>query len=239
MAFHPFYPFFEEEILINRRYIYDDYIKETLSYFKSMINLFKTRFPSSQIFYRAQKGNNWQNNSDQKGNKKIPIPFTKERLFPFKDRSKEGRVNPKGIPCLYLTNNIETCIMETRPWFKEILSVATFTIKDGLTFIDFSDKFIKDNPNYNKINDDSFLLNFWFDINDAYSTPLSNDDDTAYYAPTQILSELIKNEKYDGVIYNSKLGSGINIALFNMENADYIDCNLYTVNELSCFYSEL
>src|ERR1035441_9992943 len=35
-------------------------------------------------------------------------PHPLERMKPLKNRAQEGRVNPKGIPCLYLPTDAET-----------------------------------------------------------------------------------------------------------------------------------
>ncbi len=35
-------------------------------------------------------------------------PHPLERMKPRKDRAQEGRVNPKGIPCLYVATDAET-----------------------------------------------------------------------------------------------------------------------------------
>lgn len=41
-----------------------------------------------------------------------PRPFGHSRMKPLRDRASEGRVNPKGIPALYLARHRETALSE-------------------------------------------------------------------------------------------------------------------------------
>ncbi|MBM3502686.1 MAG: RES domain-containing protein [Alphaproteobacteria bacterium] len=44
-----------------------------------------------------------------------PAPFGRDEMKPLEDRSPEGRVNPKGVPVLYLSTTRETAMSEIRP----------------------------------------------------------------------------------------------------------------------------
>src|SRR5260370_32127697 len=66
------------------------------------------------------------------------VPFGAERMMPLSDRQTEGRVNPKGIPCLYLSTNGNTAMSEVRPWVGSRLSLAQFQIRKSLTLVDCS-----------------------------------------------------------------------------------------------------
>jgi hypothetical protein len=45
----------------------------------------------------------------------------------------------------------------------------------------------------------------WKHINQAFSEPVTDSDNTADYIPTQILAERFKRDGYEGVIYTSHL----------------------------------
>jgi hypothetical protein len=66
------------------------------------------------ILYRSQLANDWrvQPIKDENGvdvdSVEVPIPAPCERMIPGSDRATEGRVNAKGIPCLYLSNDADT-----------------------------------------------------------------------------------------------------------------------------------
>ena len=62
------------------------------------------------------------------------------------------------------------------------------------------------------------------------------------YLPTQYLCEFIKHVeiklkdrtfKFDGVIYKSSVGTGINYAIFNDEKLDIVDVLLYEITDIA------
>jgi hypothetical protein len=69
----------------------------------------------------------------------------------------------------------------------------------------------------------------WRDIDRAFSRPVTRCDDTADYAPTQILAELFRENGLDGVAYGSSLGKGHNIGLFDVEAAAPENCGLVQI----------
>ena len=76
----------------------------------------------------------------------------------------------------------------------------------------------------------------WQNINTAFSTPVSRDDQVAEYAPTQILAEYLRENHSDGIIYRSRLGPGRNIALFDLESATMPIAELFQVKAVSYQY---
>ncbi|MBY0418142.1 MAG: RES family NAD+ phosphorylase, partial [Pararheinheimera sp.] len=67
----------------------------------------------------------------------------------------------------------------------------------------------------------------WSDIDNAFSQPTKASDIKSEYAPTQIISELIRSQGFDGIAYKSSLGEGYNICLFELDVADVIDCSIF------------
>jgi hypothetical protein len=79
----------------------------------------------------------------------------------------------------------------------------------------------------------------WAHIDKAFSEPMTRSDDTADYVATQVLAELFRREGYDGVVYKSAFGEkGFNIALFDIEAAELLNCGLYKVDSLAYHFSE-
>ncbi len=68
----------------------------------------------------------------------VPVPHSRERMKPLKDRAPEGRINPKGIPCLYLATERDTALSEVRPWIGSLNSVGQFKTSRNLVVIDCS-----------------------------------------------------------------------------------------------------
>lgn len=190
-----------------------------------------------RIFWRAQLGHDWQ--IEEQIAEEIPAPFGRERMKPLSDRAYEGRINPKGVPCLYLATTRHTAMSEVRPWIGSLISVAQFRLERSLSIIDCSVNhaatpiFLEppDNTNAVKAN--------WAYIDRAFSEPATRMDDTAEYVPTQILAELFRSKGYDGVAYKSAFGAdGYNIALFDIDSAVQLNCFLYKANKIDFDFSE-
>ena len=72
--------------------------------------------PAGSLVFRAQLGCNWPETDEDEAEDPGPRPFPPKRMMPLKDRASEGRVNPRGIPCLYTATHAETAAAEVRPW---------------------------------------------------------------------------------------------------------------------------
>jgi hypothetical protein len=169
----------------------------------------------------------------------VEDPFPPERMTPQPDRAYEGRVNPKGIPCLYFSTDKETAMTETRPWIGSCVSVAQFVMLRDLSVVDCS----ADSPgtawrSMSKIFDaDELEKHVWGDINLAFSEPVTRTDDVAEYAPTQVLAEAFRAAGYDGIVYGSRLGTGRTVAIFDLAAAELANCHLYRVKAVNLEFS--
>lgn len=124
-----------------------------------------------------------------------------------------GRLNPSGIPYLYLASNELTAISEVRPWSGAQLTVAKFHTTRPLRLANFSTQpgFAQACP------DGSEGAEFtWRElITWLFSAPFDPRDDTAY-VPTQYIAERVKASSFDGLAYDSALHEGgYNVALFD------------------------
>jgi len=169
----------------------------------------------------------------------MPAPLDPTRMVPLRDRAGEGRVNPKGIPCLYFSTDRDTAMAEVRPWIGSYVSVAQFIMLRDLKVVDCSAEggprtrsFPKKEPEPGKGGE-----GVWRDINWAFSEPVTRSDDVAEYAPTQVLAEAFRNAGYDGVAYGSKLGTGKTIAIFDLDAAELASCEGYQVESIKVGFS--
>ncbi|PJE79345.1 hypothetical protein CI610_01697 [invertebrate metagenome] len=163
----------------------------------------------------------------------IFVPYSEKRMRPLPDSASEGRVNPKGIPCLYVASNKETAMSEIRPWLGSIISVARFTNTKKLRVIDFSKHHDDSLPFYFAEPDEAKKVEaVWTHIDKAFSEPVTNSDQKSDYAPTQIIAELIKSLGYDGIAFRSSLGGGHNLAIFDLNSVNFKDCKLFKVNDI-------
>jgi RES domain-containing protein len=158
-------------------------------------------------------------------------------MVPLPDRAYEGRVNPKGIACLYLSTDMETAMTETRPWIGSYVSVAQFVMLRNLTVVDCSAEsgpavvvWFGTSEEPPPVKREEMV---WRDINRAFSQPVTRNDDIAEYAATQVLAEAFRNAGYDGIVYGSKLGNGKNIAIFDPTAAELANCYLYRLEAIT------
>ncbi len=67
----------------------------------------------------------------------------------------------------------------------------------------------------------------WGDIAYAFAKPLTRDDDLTEYLATQAIAEEFRKRGYDGVVYQSALGEGKCVALFDLDVAELTQCALF------------
>jgi hypothetical protein len=183
--------------------------------------------------WRAQLGHVWRK-EDLGGGvvEDLPEPFDVERMKPLRDCAREGRANPKGIPFLYLSTCQKTAVAEVRPWIGSYVSIAQFTLNHGVRVV-------------NCVTDDHRIMMYfgepepeereravWKDIERAFSQPVTSGDDTADYAPTQVIAEFFRENGLDGIAYGSSLGEGHNIALFDTEAVAPVKCGLVEIRRV-------
>lgn len=227
------YRYFSREIKRNR-FVHSQRVSRFLNAVRQMAKERVHDVTPTDPLWRAQKGY-LQTKS---------LPFSSKRMKPRSDRSVEGRVNPKGIACLYVANNSKTAIAEIRPGKGAIVSVAVLKAVRNLRVVDclsyhdrsgvasligvyqiIGNKFSA--PKKEDIRDD-----VWTHIDRAFSEPTDKMDDQADYIPTQVIAEVLKNERYDGIAYKSQFGEGINIALFDLNAATVTERMLYEVTDI-------
>ena len=227
------YKTFRDEVRKNRRYHLSDDAQQFLSIVSESCRERVKDMAAGQILWRAQNGSDWSGPNQDDGSS-IPIPYEFKRMKPRPDRATQGRANPHGIPCLYLAYDVNTAISEVRPWMGAFVSVARFATKRPLKLVDCSAGWSHIHRHEKEPSAEERKQAVWSNISYAFSEPVGREDDFADYAPTQIIAELFKAEGYDGIGYTSLLSSnnGINIALFDLEAAEPVECILHRVKKI-------
>ena len=219
------YAAFARSVTRKSRYVFEDHVEQFLDAVLATCHDRRLELPSKTVLWRAQLGHAWR--FEEKAEGEIPTPFPPERMKPIPNSGREGRVNPKGIPCLYLATDKETAMAEVRPWMGSYVSAGQFmTLKDRtLVNCSVGRDYEPDIPKREKT--------VWDEIDLAFSEPINPDDSSANYVPTQILAEAFRSKGYDGIAYKSALGKGLNIALFDIMVAELVNCHLYQVKKVS------
>jgi len=155
---------------------------------------------------------------------------------PPHDKASAGRANPEGIPFLYLASDIDTVIAELRPEKGLTLSVAEFALSEQVRIVDLSESPANPSPFGFPNDDDLYTLRNKYallrHLNVELARPIDSRKASIAYVPTQYLTEIIRNEGYDGMRYQSAMGSGKNLVLFSPEKAKPISIDYYRVIDI-------
>ena len=190
---------------------------------------------SGTKLWRAQLGHDYYP-SNEPGEEQ-PAPFRAERMKPLGDRAREGRANPKGIPYLYLATHQETAMAEVRPTVGSEVSVGRFELKRNVRVLNCVTGDHRIMAYSGEPEPDERERAVWQAIDHAFSQPVTLGDDTADYAPTQIIAEFLRANGLDGVAYGSSFGPGHNVALFDLNVASLIYCELNEIRGVKLDWS--
>ncbi len=224
------YSKYYSSIINKSRYGFDKRSKYFLKYLEKTSNEKILKLPYDFELFRTQRGH-----VEIEDNFQITIsPYNKERMLPKAEKIKNGRVNPTGIPVLYLSDDYLTAIAEIRPWLQETISIANFRTTRELSLIDVS-KYRKISRIFIKEPKDPMIIKdkIWSDVGHAFSQPVTIDDQEIAYIPTQVISEYFKMLGFDGICYKSFLGKGKNYALFDLESVEIKYGFVVEVNEIT------
>ena len=224
----------------------DAFLREILRTSESRIE----DLPAGYGLWRTQLGHHWRRHyeSDQHV-ADLPEAYPPHRMKPLPGRATEGRANPKGIPVLYLSRHKETAMSEVRPWLGSLVSCAHFRTARSLKIVNFSAhrrigcrvNLSEPDPYFIELDPQEREEAVWTQIDHAFSRPITSGDDTAEYAPTQVIAELFKSEGFDGIAYKSAFeekGYNYNVVLFDPADAELTSCTLFDVKSLKFHFKQ-
>lgn len=234
------YNAFADKVRNSYRHIMDENQQQFLDFVRRTHISRKATVPQGTVLWRAVLEHRMQEvpGMELLGFSGIPIPAKIERMKPLADRSTEGRVNSKGIPCLYCSNDTKTAMSEVRPWVGSFVTLGEFRTDRELVLVDCALNTHPYTPE-SVLSERGSEAEAWWTIDQAFSTPVSRNDDRADYAPTQIISEILKSAGCDGVIYGSRLGKGRTYALFDIDAAKLVGRQVCRVTNASFEFGPL
>ena len=203
-------------------------------------------FPESEIDFKRLEGllshllvsleelpQQWYRARIQDTREAFPVD---EMGAPPKRKARQGRANPAGIPYLYISSDQVTAISEIRPHTGEIASVVSVSIPDELSFVDLRNARRTVSPFILEDEDEVALLrgdiDFLMQLGRELTRPILPNAAAIDYIPSQYLCEFIKMSGYEGVVYASSVGTGINLALFDPEIATLNEVHVHNVDKV-------
>lgn len=124
-----------------------------------------------------------------------PVPLSADRMVPKAEYVGDGRVNPRGIPCLYLVTAASAAISEMRPWVGSFVTLAQFKALRDCRLVDCTHTTPSlwlesaDPDGASPPDAATKEAGVWGDIGFAFSKPVTHDEPHLDYIPTQILAE--------------------------------------------------
>jgi hypothetical protein len=232
---------FSDAVRYQRRFFHDRHVHAFLRAVTASAKRRVTVLQAGTELWRAQLGHAFESREDDKGRSEdVPVPFKPERMKPLIFSASEGRVNPRGIPCLYSASDKVTAVSEVRPWLGAIVSLARMRTARALKLIHCSGNFESEpTRRFQDLPPEETEEVIWSDIGQAFSQPVSPDVGVAEYAATQILAAHIHRVGYDGVVYASSLGPGSNMAFFDLDAAQVAEVSLVSVKAVRYEIGEL
>lgn len=227
--------------LTNKMLMYDagkGKIKEGVrELYKNLFRKLKILEIESGIYYRAHKIDKLK---DVLRDKKI-VKTKEGKVCGFDEKNsgvplreedrRPGRLNRQGEPVLYLANDIITCLYEVKPKLEEYISVAMFEIKDSIRILDFTPFCKTDYIDFFNIDvvhefgqKGYNFQELFFGIQKILTMPDFQEED---YQISNAVVDIIKEVSYelgvDGISYKSFYTNGNNMALWNYDNAKFIN----------------
>jgi RES domain len=228
---------YERSVIHKLRYMHEESVREFLHAVQETSASRAQTLPSGKVLWRAQQGFTYRiENKGQPDEMEIECAFDPERMKPIPQKVKDGRVNPRGIAYLYLAADQNTACAEVRPWLKSYISLGQFRTNRRLHIVDCTSEEKKGSFKAFRADDASvipwepheFESVVWGDVGYGMSRPITPEDSSLSYVPTQIIAESLRHEGFDGIAYRSLLTEGgVNIALFDIKDAELVACGLW------------
>ena len=213
---------FAEAIKYQNRFYNSIFNPDALASFLSYL---VKSYPAGTVMYRARIS------KDKQG-------FRYDEMgAPPREKRTAGRVNPEGVGVLYLSSKDITALYEARSNIYDYVTVGNFKLSRDIRVINLAG-ISSISPFIYKVTNDlqQYAVNQLClkEIAEDIGKPLRRNDSPLEYLPTQIVSEFIKSQGYDGVEYASTMiKDGYNFAIFDDRLFECIDTHVYEIAELT------
>ncbi|MBK8102727.1 MAG: RES family NAD+ phosphorylase [Cellvibrionales bacterium] len=201
----------EQRLKVENYFNLEDGIKNILEKYRDTAS---TPIINNTFLYRARVGYKEKKRSIALGfeTEFHYVPYKNSEISsPPPNLAMSGRVNRAGVSFLYCATDKYTAVAEVRPHPGDRVSLAKLCIKEDVQVYDLSDTkllyfFESDEAldNYKPLNTLGVLMN--------KTIPPA---ERSHYSITQLISDCIRQIGFDGIMFNSTVGAGKNIVLFD------------------------
>jgi hypothetical protein len=225
------YERFAESVYRKARFIHEESTRDFLATLVETSSSRTINLPKGHRLWRAQLG--FSPRFEREGREQVELrgPHPPARMVPTPEFVGDGRVNPRGIPCLYLSTGGSTAMSEVRPWVSAYVSLAQFEVLRDCKVVNCSGHPrrafafpLRAEAAISAMKKESDV---WGEIAHAFSKPVTPTEPIRDYIPTQILAEAFRAQGFDGIVYKSELGTGHNVALFDLAVVELACCELH------------
>ena len=170
--------------------------------------------PTGTEYFRARIGVQSRlkrkRTSQQEGQEFRYLPHTgKDIDRPPLAVATEGRFNRARVSILYLASDTSTAVAELRPHPGHLVSTAKFRLTRDLRLANFATHDIRNFLSDSRLEDLRRILS----IADVLNVPMQPEH-RSLYAVTQLFSDAVRVEGFDGLTFRSSVGCGINLTCF-------------------------
>jgi hypothetical protein len=140
-----------------------------------------------------------------------------------------------------LATDEHTPLSETRPWIEHHVSVAQFKLLRDVQVLDCFPDHSEDYTFYFEEPADAQEREraVWRELSRSLSEPIGADDRDSEYVTTQLVAEHFRAHGVDDIMYQSVLGGGKNLALFDLKIAEATYCTLHYVSGIVPVYKKI
>ena len=194
--------------------------KDLLKILGQYSNISEINLEAGSVFYRARIG-------IQDKKRFLGFDFKRDNHFiPYSEQnisapppylSVAGRINRPGVSFFYCATNTYTAISEVRPHPGDYVSLGKFILKSKAKLFNLSESQLIHFYSSDECLDSYIPLNTLSNFMNKVIPPSQRQQ----YSFTQLIADCIRQMGFDGIIFNSTVGDGKNIVLFDPLSISY------------------
>lgn len=143
-------------------------------------------------------------------------PYTNEKIgAPSPQLATHGRANRSGVSFFYGATEPHTAISEVRPHPNDVVSVGLFKVINPIKAFDLTKDLI---GNYSNSDRELDIFSLYNSLAKVINQTITPKDQSSKYLITQLIADCIRLLGFDALIFQSTVGSGLNVVLFDQKS---------------------